>query len=211
MNTPAQQTVLVSGFGPFGEFADNPSEYVASNLSGTLIGNHRIHGIILPVVFGEAAAVLTETIQGMNPDIVICLGLAADRDAITPERIAINLIDAGIPDNAGSQPVDKPVLPDGAPSYWSTLPVSQLVAMLQGQDVPAKASLSAGAFVCNEVFYRLMHQLKDQKECRAGFIHLPLPADPRRPDMKGMTLDEMVEAIRGVVTTLVQSNPESSE
>ena len=110
------------------------------------------------------------------PDIVIAVGVAEGRRAVTPERVAINLRDARIPDNGGRQPRDEPVMPDGPAAYFSTLPIAEIVDAIRAVGVPAEYSLSAGAYVCNDVFYALQHHLKDLK-VRSGFIHVPATQD----------------------------------
>jgi pyroglutamyl-peptidase len=175
--------VLISGFEPFGGESFNPSEELVRRLHGAKVGRHRVVGIVLPCVFGASTRVLLDAVDKLRPSAVICLGMAANGQAITPERVAINVDDARIPDNAGQQPVDLPIVADGPAAYWSTLPIKAMVRALHEGGWPAAVSESAGTFVCNHVFYGLMHALSpDPRPIRAGFIHIP--ASPLRP--KGM-------------------------
>lgn len=173
MSDKAENVILVTGFEPFAQHAVNPSEQIALELDGEIIGDCQVNGKVLPVVFGEAGDILIQTIEELNPRLVICLGLAADREGISVERLAVNLDDASIPDNKGNQPVDQKIIAEGETVYWSTLPVKEMVNALKKQGVTASLSMSAGNFVCNHVFYRLMECLKGSPQVKGGFIHLP--------------------------------------
>jgi pyroglutamyl-peptidase len=161
-------TLLVTGFEPFGGDAVNPSGDAACLLDGSVIDGRPVHGRLLPCVFAEAPAALRAMVGQLRPSLVLCLGLAASRRGFHPERVAINLIDARIADNAGAQPVDEPVDPDGAPAHFTTLPVKAMVAALQAAGHEAQVSHTAGTFVCNQVFHALMAMPVP----RAGFLHV---------------------------------------
>lgn len=167
------KTVLLTGFEPFGGESINPSAEIARQLHGTVLGGHRVTGALLPCVFGSAVVELRRQIRATKPGLVICLGQAGGRTDITPERVAINVDDARIPDNAGGQPVDRPVVRGGPAAYWSTLPIKAIVGVLRRHGIPASVSQTAGTFVCNHVFYGLMHALQGQVKGRGGFIHVP--------------------------------------
>jgi pyroglutamyl-peptidase len=175
---------LITGFAPFGGDAINPS-YEAVRRLPARVGSLEVATAELPTSFARAARQLRALIAREQPAIVLCVGLAADRPAISVERIAINLCHARIADNDGAQPLDKPVIARAPAAYFSTLPVSAIVKALTRAGLRAEMSLSAGAFVCNQVFYRMMHSVKNDKHAaavlRAGFVHVPaLPAaDPR--------------------------------
>ncbi len=173
MTDNTEKVILLTGFEPFAEHTANPSEQIVQALDGQMIGDCRIRGRVLPVVFGEAGDILVQAIEDLNPELVICLGLAADREGITVERLAVNLDDARIPDNKGTQPDDQEIIVGGETVYWSTLPVKEIVNALNKEGINASLSMSAGNFVCNHVFYRLMACLNDRPEIRGGFIHLP--------------------------------------
>ncbi|BCU78615.1 pyroglutamyl-peptidase I [Luteolibacter sp. LG18] len=191
------KTVLLTGFEPFGGDDSNPSGEIARLLDGTVIANHRITGLELACEFGKSLRQLRAHITRTEPSLVICLGLASGRPAITPERVAINIDDARIPDNAGRQPVDKPVVRNGPAAYWSTLPIKAIVAALSEQGIAAQVSQTAGTFVCNHVFYGLMHELADTS-IRGGFIHVPAPWN------SSFTLDQLVAAIRIAIETAIR-------
>src|SRR5688572_13370135 len=168
------KTVLLTGFEPFGGDALNPSGEIARRLDGAVIAGHHVQGAILPCVFGKSATALKGLMRRHRPSMVICLGLANGRSEITPERVAINVDDARIPDNAGRQPVDRAVVKGGPTAYWSTLPIKAIVAALRRNRIPASVSQTAGTFVCNHVFYALMHELARKRGAiRGGFIHIP--------------------------------------
>lgn len=170
----AAPTVLLTGFEPFGGETTNPSWLVAQALHGELITGARVVAVQLPCVFGEALAVLQQALAEHRPQLVLALGQAAGRCELTPERVAINVDDARIADNAGAQPVDAPIVPGGPAAYFSSLPIKAMVAALREAGVPASVSQTAGTFVCNHVFYGLMHQLRSRRGVRGGFMHLPL-------------------------------------
>ena len=167
------KTILVTGFEPFGGESLNPSEEIARALHGREVVGHQVVGALLPCVFGAAVKELKHLLKAHAPVLVVCLGQAGGRAEITPERVAINLDDARIPDNAGQQPIDKPIVKAGPAAYWSTLPIKAIVQELRKHHFPAAVSQTAGTFVCNHVFYGLMHALREQDRVRGGFIHLP--------------------------------------
>ncbi|HVU31998.1 MAG TPA: pyroglutamyl-peptidase I [Opitutaceae bacterium] len=211
------KTVLITGFEPFGGDTRNPSQEIARALDGRVIAGGRIVGAVLPCAFGSSVRALRALIRRERPDVVIALGLANTRQEITPERIAINLDDARIRDNAGRQPADRPVVRGGPAAYWSTLPVKPIVAALAKQGFPASVSHSAGTFVCNHVFYALLHDVHRSGELRAsgssakrstapaarrhrgpvaaGFIHVPWPSDAAATPRSGIPLVDQIAAI----------------
>lgn len=165
--------ILVTGFEPFGGQRINPSWEVARHLQGRSIADAQVQALQLPCVFGQALDVLRQALHTLQPVLVLALGQADGRSDISVERVAINVNDARIADNAGRQPVDTPVVAGAPAAYFSTLPIKRIVAGLRAQGLPASVSQTAGTFVCNHVFYGLMHALAGQS-VRAGFIHLPL-------------------------------------
>jgi len=189
--------VLLTGFEPFDGATDNPSWEAARALDGETVAGHRIVGVRLPVVFGDALAALREAIARTQPALVVCLGVAAKRSAISIERIAINVDDARIPDNAGNQPFDAPVVAHGPVAYFSTLPIKAMLHALEAAQVPAEISQTAGTYVCNHVFYGLMHELASRPELRGGFIHVPPSAEDAA---HGMTLATLVDGLRIAIT-----------
>jgi pyroglutamyl-peptidase len=162
-------TVLLTGFEPFDAALSNSSGDAVSLVAARWRSPETLVTAILPVVF---AATLDELIATHAPDIVIATGLAVGRSSVTPERVAINLADARIPDNAGRQPLDLPIVPGGPAAYFSGLPIKAMVAGMRQANIPAELSQSAGTFVCNAVMYRLLHSVAGTG-IRAGFIHVP--------------------------------------
>ena len=187
--------ILITGFEPFDNAAANPSQDIASALDGRTIAGHRVVGAVLPCVFATAPAELRRLMAEVRPAAVLCVGLAGSRAEITPERVAINLDDARIPDNAGAQPIDQPITPDGPPAYFSTLPIKAIVAALRAKNIPASFSNTAGTFVCNRIFYDLMQTLSADPSIRGGFIHVPCTPDLAKPGEPSLPLATMVEAI----------------
>ena len=186
--------VLLTGFQPFHRASSNPSEAIVNEIVSRKIPG--VFGEVLPVVFRESATRLLSRIEEVQPDVVISLGQAEGRTQITPERIAINLDDARIADNAGNTPIDSPVITGGANALFSTLPVKAIVEGIQGAGIPANVSLTAGTFVCNHIFYHLQNYTASKK-IKSGFIHVPL-MDSQAPEFPGlptMPLEKMVEAI----------------
>lgn len=199
-NTPARSgaRILLTGFEPFGGESVNPSWLVAQTLDGDEIAGARVAAVQLPCVFGRALPALDEALQRMRPDLVLCLGQAGGRCDFSLERVAINVDDARIADNAGAQPIDEPVVPGGPAGLFGTLPIKAMVAALQAQGLPASVSQSAGTFVCNHVFYGLMHRLQAHPGVRGGFMHLPLLPEQaaRAPGQPSLPLAVLVEGVR---------------
>lgn len=198
--------VLLTGFEPFGDDRIsaqpvNPSWLAARALHGKRIKGHQIVAVELPCVFDVTITALTKLLRTYRPALVICVGQAGGRSAVSLERIAININDARIPDNEGSQPIDTPVHADGPPAYFGTLPIKAMLLAMQHAGIPAEVSQTAGTFVCNHVFYGLMHALATQRglsETRGGFIHVPLIPEQGSP---ALPLDILVRALRIAVAT----------
>ena len=199
------KTVLITGFEPFGGDARNPSQEIARALDGRLMAGRRMVGAVLPCVFDGSLVELRRLLRQRRPELIVCLGLAAGRSEITPERIAINLDDARIPDNTGFQPIDRAVVRDGPAAYWSTLPVKAIVANLRERGVPASVSSTAGTFVCNHVFYGLMHALRRRRGVRGGFVHLPCVPEQALPGQASLPLATMTEAVAWLVEVALRT------
>jgi pyroglutamyl-peptidase len=165
--------ILVTGFEPFGGHAVNPSALVAQALDGGAIEGVRTFGLVLPCEFGRSIAEMRAALDRHRPQLVLAMGLAASRMELTPERVAINLDDARIADNAGAQPIDRTVIPSAPAAYFSTLPVKAMTAALRRAGCPAALSFSAGSFVCNHLFFGLQHAARRRRGLRSGFMHLP--------------------------------------
>lgn len=201
MKRNTMPTVLLTGFEPFAGETVNPSWEAVRVLQGTRIAAHRVETRCLPVVFGEALACLRKAIAETRPALVICVGLAGGRGQISLERIAINVDDARIPDNAGQCPVDTAVVINGPAGYFSTLPIKRLLAALQRAEIPAEISQTAGTYVCNHVFYGLMHQLKKNRGVRGGFVHIPYSPEQaaQHHGTPGLPLTTVTAAMRIII------------
>lgn len=189
-------TVLLTGFDAFGGDAINPSWLVAQALDGQTIEGHKVLAAQLPTEFAASSQQLAALLRLHKPALVVCLGLAGGRASLSLERIAINVQDARIADNAGVQPIDVPIIKSGAAAYFSTLPIKAMLQALTTAGIPAEVSQTAGTFVCNHVFYVLMHDLKKHRgaaRARGGFVHVPyLPG----MGVPCMSLDDMVHGLR---------------
>lgn len=194
--------VLLTGFEPFGGELLNPSLEALGRLSALDSVGVEVSGAVLPVVFGRAYEVLRAAIEQRRPAVVICLGEAGGRAEITPERVAINVDDARIADHEGARPIDAPIVEGGPAAYFSTLPIKAMVASLRAKGVPASVSQSAGTFVCNHVFYRLMHLLATEwPGVRGGFVHVPyLPAQVTgKPGTPSLGLELLLSGLSEIV------------
>jgi pyroglutamyl-peptidase len=205
------KTVLITGFEPFGGEKVNPSQEIARQLNGRVIAGRRVIGRILPCVFGAANAELRRILRETAPELVIAVGQAGGRAEITPERVAINVDDARIADNAGAQPVDVPVVARGPAAYWSTLPVKAIVAALRAHEIPVAVSQTAGTFVCNHVFYGLMHALRARRGVRGGFIHVPFLPEQAKQGQPSLSQEVMIEAIALAVAVAVRTRRDRRE
>jgi pyroglutamyl-peptidase len=191
--------VLLTGFDAFGGDAINPSWLAVRALHGRQIAGHTVEAAQLPTVFGEALRELHVLLVKHQPALVICVGQAGGRSALSLERIAINVDDAPIADNAGAQPIDAPVAPGAPAAYLSTLPIKAMLAALQREGLSAEVSQTAGTFVCNHVFYGLMHTIAANPELRhtrGGFVHVPWLPEQGTPNM---ALDDVVRGLRVAV------------
>ena len=196
--------ILLTGFEPFGGESTNPSWSAAREAAARLrAGGLEVQAVELPCVFGDAVRVLEAALEQYHPDLVICAGQAGGRSRVSLERIAINCDDARIPDNAGNAPVDQPVVTGGPAAYFSTLPVKAALADLLAVGIPAEVSQTAGTYVCNHVFYGLMHALRLRPGTRGGFVHVPFePAQlPPGSTDPALPLEQLVEALAVVART----------
>ncbi len=199
------KTVLLTGFEPFNKAAINPAWEAVRALEGWGGPNFRVEVRQLPCVFDEANDALTAMVDELYPDIVIAVGQAGGRAEISVERVAINVDDASILDNAGRQPIDRPIRVDGPAAYFATLPIKAMVAAMRDKGLTAGVSQTAGTFVCNHVFYGLMHHTAG-KPVKAGFIHVPfLPeqVEGREDNPPSMALEDIVAGIKLAVETAV--------
>lgn len=165
--------ILLTAFEPFGGENINAA-LEAVRLVADNVGDAQITKLTVPTVFYKSIAVAAAAIEAERPDAVLCVGQAAGRCELTPERVAINLDDARIPDNEGNQPIDRPIFADGAPACFSTLPVKAMARSIRNAGIPASVSNTAGTFVCNHLMYGVLYTLEKQRRgVRGGFIHVP--------------------------------------
>ena len=196
-------TVLLTGFVPFGGDGSNPSWEAVRALDGARILGHRVVTRCLSVEFGRSLRELRAALREAKPALVLCVGVAGGRTEVSLERVAINVDDARIPDNAGASPVDLPVVEGGPAAYFSTLPVKAILLALRASGIPAAVSQTAGTYVCNHVFYGLMHALRRTPRVRGGFVHVPYsPAEAAsRPGAPSLAVELVTEALRIAVRT----------
>lgn len=192
------QTILLTGFEPFGGEQSNPSWLAAQQLDGYQLDDEvRIVSRQLSCVFEKSQQELKTAIDELKPVLVLALGQAGGRTELCFEKVAINFIDARIADNAGIQPVGEPVVAEGPTAYFTTLPIKAMVNHLKQQGIPAAVSYTAGTYVCNTVFYALMHQLRHNPKVRAGFLHIPYaPEQAIGKAVASMPVDMVVNALK---------------
>lgn len=201
--------VLLTAFEPFGGEAVNPSQEAARRLAAAPpMPGVELSTVLLPVVYGGAVQALRAAIDEHDPEVVVCTGLAGGRYGVTPERVAINLDDAPMADNSGQSPVDTPIAPGGPVGYLSTLPVASIVQALKAAGIPAAKSSTAGHYVCNHVFYGLMHLIATERPAMlGGFVHVPFAHEQvldRLDEVPSLALDTITEAVRVAVLTTVR-------
>ena len=208
---PRERTVLLTGFDPFGGESLNPSWLAAEALHGETIAGRRIVAVQLPTSFARSPRTLRAAIRRHAPELIVCVGQAGGRAQISLERVAINVDDARIADNDGAQPVDTPIVRGGPAAYFSTLPIKTMFAALREADVPAEISQTAGTFVCNRVFYALMHALAEDGHLRGGvrggFVHIPyLPEQAAaHPGAPSLSLGIVVAGLRIMIETALRT------
>ena len=192
-----EKKLLITGFDPFGGGKINPS-WEAVKLLPERVGEYQIHKLAIPTIFGTAAEMILAQAQQLHPNVIISVGLAGGRDAVTPERIAVNIRDARIADNQGAQPQGDRIAQDGPAAYFSTLPVEQIAERIRKKDIRATVSNTAGTFVCNDVLYTLLHRF-DGTAVRVGFIHVPYLPAQGTPNME---LTDIVKALTAAIEAL---------
>lgn len=201
-------TILLTGFEPFADDALNPSWEAVQPLDGATIAGHRVVARRLPVTFEGALAQLRREIVRLRPAIVLSVGLSGGRSGISLERVAINLDDARIPDNAGAQPLDEPVVAGGPAAYFTTLPVKAMREALQQAGIDCAITHSAGTYVCNHVFYGALHALRRRRGARAGFIHIPWAPQQAadHPGQPTLAIDTVSTALRLALQVAVETH-----
>lgn len=195
--------LLLTAFEPFGGADMNPAQE-AVRLVPERIGDVDIVKMDVPVVFGRAIDAVAAAVEREKPDAVLCIGQAGGRAALTPERVAINVDDASIPDNAGAQPIDRPIVPGGPAAYFSTLPVKAMVAAIRQAGLPASLSNTAGTFVCNHLMYGVLHLLATRcPGVRGGFMHVPFaPQQVTDRPAPAMSVEDIARGITAAVEAI---------
>lgn len=190
--------LLITGFEPFGGESINPSWEVVCRLPD-VIGEYELTRLCLPVVFGDAANMLLDLAAELMPDVILCIGQAGGRSAITPEMVAINLRHADIPDNLGNQPRDEKIVFGGETAYFSTVPVRKMAESINAMGISSCVSYSAGAYVCNDLLYTLLNHYKNSK-VSVGFIHIPYCLEQGKEP--SMSIESMTAAIKAAIEVI---------
>ena len=196
--------LIITGFDPFGGETVNPAWEAVCRLPDT-VGDYRLTKLQIPTRFALAAEKVLEAAQADEPDVILCVGQAGGRSAITPERIAINLMDGGIPDNGGCQPTEQPIESDGPDGIFSTVPVSAMAEAIRQMGLPGQVSLSAGAFVCNDTLYRLLRRYSGTRT-RVGFIHVPYLPEQAKEGVPSMELCHIIAGLTAAIGALDPKN-----
>lgn len=194
------KNILVTGFDPFGGESINPSWEAVRRLPDEIEGV-KIEKLEIPTVYAKAAEKVIACAEGMNPDAIICVGQAGGRAAITPEVVGINIREGKLADNEGVRYGGEPII-EGAPAaYFSTLPVRDMVTEISKEGIPASLSYSAGAFVCNDTLYTLLHHYRDS-DVKVGFVHVPYLPEQVKNGEPSLTLDTVIRAIDRMILTI---------
>lgn len=200
--------LLLTAFEPFAGETVNPSLEVARDIERLHFANVQIEVVELPVARFEATDMAINRMRHTQPDVVLMLGEAGRRSRVTPERVAINMDDFHIPDNVGHQPQGEPIIADGPVGYFSTLPIYSIVTQLKNERIPAAISNSAGLYLCNRLFYTMMHSIAiGQLPIYAGFVHLPYLHEQivnKALDVPSMSRETMTKAVRIAIDASLQ-------
>lgn len=199
--------VLVTGFDPFGGESINPAWEAVKRIRSEIAGAE-IVTMQIPTVVGRSIERVHEKMKELQPDLVISVGQAGGRSGVTPERVAINVTDARIPDNDGNQPIDEPVFTDGDAAYFSNLPVKAMVQAIRDAGYPSALSNSAGTYICNHVMYGILYYIhKEFPKVRGGFIHVPYaPAQTvNKPNTPSMAIADITAALEAAIEAAVSS------
>ena len=192
--------LIITGFDPFGGETVNPSWEAVRCLPDT-VGDYRLTKLQIPTVFAVAAGTVLRAAAEDAPDVILCVGQAGGRDAVTLERIAVNMASARIPDNRGNQPVEAPILPSAPDGIFSTVPVAAMAEALTAASLPGKISNTAGTFVCNDTLYRLLHHFAGTA-VRVGFIHVPWLPEQAKEGAPSMELQDITAALTAAIGAL---------
>ena len=198
--------VLVTGFDPFGGESINPAWEAVKVIKNEIAGAE-IVTMQIPTVVGKSIEKIHNKMVEINPDIVIAVGQAGGRFGVTPERVAINVTDARIPDNEGNQPIDEPIFADGDTAYFSNLPVKAMVQAIKDAGYPASLSNTAGTYICNHVMYGILYYIqKEFPNVRGGFIHVPFSASQvvEKPNTPSMAIADITASLEAAILAAVE-------
>lgn len=189
-----KRRLLVTGFDPFGGAAINPA-WEAVKLLPDTVGDFELCKLEIPTIFGLAPETVVKKAEEFRPHVILCVGQAGGRSAVTPERIGVNIRDARIPDNAGNRPSGEMIVQDGPAAYFATVPVKEMAQAICDAKLPGTVSNSAGAFVCNDTLYSLLHYFAGT-DVKVGFIHVPYLPEQGSPSLE---LEKTVEALKAAI------------
>ena len=192
--------LLITGFDPFGGASVNPAREAVMALPD-VVGDYALTKLEIPTVFGLAAETVLRAAEALCPDVILCVGQAGGRAAITPEVVAINLREASIPDNLGYTPQNQPVIAHAPAAYFSTLPVRAMAEGVKAAGIPCSLSYSAGVFVCNDLLYTLLHHY-DGTDTRVGFVHIPYLPEQAGEGVASLPLEDAVRGLTAAIQAL---------
>ena len=204
--------VLLTAFDPFGGESVNPAQKAVEAVADEVAGAEVVK-VIVPTVFGKSIETVYEAMKREQPDVTFCIGQAGGRFGLTPERVAINLNDARIPDNEGQQPLDEAIFPDGENAYFTSLPVKAMVAKIKAAGLPASVSYTAGTFVCNHLMYGVLYHIaKEFPDMRGGFMHVPFLHEQalNRPNTPSLSKEDIVKGIEAAITAIVENEQDAA-
>lgn len=199
--------VLVTGFDPFGGESINPAWEAVKVIKDEIAGAEIVK-MQIPTVVGKSIAKIHDKMVEINPDIVIAVGQAGGRFGVTPERVAINVTDARIPDNEGNQPIDEPIFADGDAAYFSNLPVKAMVQEIKEAGYPSTLSNTAGTYICNHVMYGILYYIqKEFPNARGGFIHVPYASAQviNKPNTASMAIADITASLEAAIKAAVEN------
>ena len=198
--------LLLTGFTPFAGETINPALEAVKRVKPELAGMEIVK-LEVPTVFGESVRLVQEAIEREQPDFVLSVGQAGGRAAVTPERVAINVDDARIPDNAGQQPIDVPIFVDGENAYFATLPVKAMAEAIRKAGLPSALSNTAGTYVCNHLMYGVLYYLDKRPSMKAGFIHVPyIPEQVKdKKEMPALPLSDIVRGLEAAIQAVEEN------
>ena len=204
--------ILLTAFEPFGGDTVNPAQEAVALVRDEIAGASIVK-VGVPVVFGKSVETVRAAMEAEKPDVVLCIGQAGGRFGLTPERVAINIDDARIPDNEGNQPLDSAIFEDGAPAYFTSLPVKAMVAAIREAGIPSSLSYTAGTYVCNHLMYGVLYHIaKSYPEMRGGFMHVPFLHEQimNRPNTPSLSKEDIVRGIEAAIEAIVKNDEDAS-